>query len=165
MLIEQKLPLDVTPEDNKLDDPAERERLMRVFDRGLRPAGGYVLPLLVTQGARRQTPLHHRALGVPARAPVPDARRLAHRPAAAAGGLPEIAFVDYPHVLPADPFAAPEATCRRGAETVVDQHPLRPDRPGRQARSRCARRWPSSRATAICACSCRRSPTARTTPR
>ena len=39
MLIEQKLPLDVAPEDNTLDDPAQRQRLMRIFDQGLRPAG------------------------------------------------------------------------------------------------------------------------------
>ena len=35
MLIEQKLPLGVTPESDILAEPAERERLMRVFDRGL----------------------------------------------------------------------------------------------------------------------------------
>ena len=35
MLVEQKLPVNVTPEDNKLEDPAERARLVRVFDRGV----------------------------------------------------------------------------------------------------------------------------------
>jgi uncharacterized protein (DUF2126 family) len=47
MLIEQRLPLDVTPEDNTLDDPAQRQRLMRIFDQGLRPPVGYVWPMLV----------------------------------------------------------------------------------------------------------------------
>ena len=38
-------------QDNRLDDPAQRQRLVRVFDQGLRPPVGYVLPLLVTDGA------------------------------------------------------------------------------------------------------------------
>ena len=35
LLAERKLPVNVTTEANKLDDPAERERIARVFDRGL----------------------------------------------------------------------------------------------------------------------------------
>ena len=58
---------------------------MRVFDQGLRPPVGYVLPLLVTAARWRPPALPHRALGLPARTPVPGAGRLADRPAAAAG--------------------------------------------------------------------------------
>lgn len=47
MLLEQKLPINLTPDTNKLDDPAERERLMRVFDRGVTTVAGYVLPVQV----------------------------------------------------------------------------------------------------------------------
>jgi uncharacterized protein (DUF2126 family) len=42
---ERQLPLDVDPENNNLDDPEERERLRRVFSRGLGQPSGYVLPL------------------------------------------------------------------------------------------------------------------------
>ncbi|MCB1506334.1 MAG: transglutaminase family protein [Hyphomicrobiaceae bacterium] len=45
MLVEQKLPINVTPETNKLEDPAERDRVMRVFDRGVTEVAGYVLPI------------------------------------------------------------------------------------------------------------------------
>jgi uncharacterized protein (DUF2126 family) len=42
---ERRLPVNVTPEDARLSDPLERERLRKVFDRGLEQAVGYVLPL------------------------------------------------------------------------------------------------------------------------
>jgi uncharacterized protein (DUF2126 family)/transglutaminase-like putative cysteine protease len=48
---EGRLPVDVDPEHNTLDDPEERERLRRVFSRGLGTPSGYVLPLV-----RRETP-------------------------------------------------------------------------------------------------------------
>ena len=34
MLAEHKLPVGIDPEDNKLTDPGERKRLMRVFEEG-----------------------------------------------------------------------------------------------------------------------------------
>jgi uncharacterized protein (DUF2126 family) len=42
---ERQLPVNVDPVDNKLDDPEERERLSRVFERGLDYPTGFVLPL------------------------------------------------------------------------------------------------------------------------
>jgi uncharacterized protein (DUF2126 family)/transglutaminase-like putative cysteine protease len=42
---ERQLPINVDPRDNKLDDPEERERLRRVFERGLDKPTGFVLPL------------------------------------------------------------------------------------------------------------------------
>jgi uncharacterized protein (DUF2126 family) len=42
---ERQLPVDVDPETNDLDDPEERERLRRVFSRGLGTPTGFVLPL------------------------------------------------------------------------------------------------------------------------
>jgi len=42
---ERQLPINVDPRDNKLDDPEERERLRRVFERGLGKPAGFVLPL------------------------------------------------------------------------------------------------------------------------
>jgi|RhiMethySRZTD1v2_1073278.scaffolds.fasta_scaffold12602_4 uncharacterized protein (DUF2126 family)/transglutaminase-like putative cysteine protease len=105
MLIEQKLPLGATPDDNRLADPAERARLMRVFGQRLDRPTGYVMPLLMTQthdGKRRFISerwvfrRQHLFL-IPGDSPIGLRLPL--------GGLPEISFVDYPHVLPADPFA------------------------------------------------------------
>jgi uncharacterized protein (DUF2126 family) len=42
---ERQLPVNVDPVDNKLDDPQERERVRRVFERGLSTPVGMVLPL------------------------------------------------------------------------------------------------------------------------
>ena len=46
-LVEQKLPINVTPKTNTLEDAAERERVVRVFDRGVTTAAAYVLPIQV----------------------------------------------------------------------------------------------------------------------
>ncbi|MGR3433578.1 MAG: transglutaminase family protein [Shimia sp.] len=45
VLEEADLPTNVTPEDNRLDDPVDRARLARVFARGLGAPAGMVLPL------------------------------------------------------------------------------------------------------------------------
>jgi len=42
---ERNLPINVDPIDNKLDEPEERDRVRRVFERGLGQPVGYVLPL------------------------------------------------------------------------------------------------------------------------
>lgn len=42
---EGRLPINVTPEDNRLERADERERMRRVFERGLGTATGYVLPI------------------------------------------------------------------------------------------------------------------------
>ena len=42
---ERQLPINVDPLDNHLEDPGERERIRRVFERGLDKPTGYVLPL------------------------------------------------------------------------------------------------------------------------
>ena len=88
-LIEQKLPIGVSPEDNKLDDPVERARLVRVFERGLDKPVSYVLPVQVW---------HSPDLG---RRWVTERWGL-RLPVSSLAVLPAI---DYPHVLPRDPFA------------------------------------------------------------
>ncbi|MEX5728179.1 uncharacterized protein Ga0609869_001532 [Rhodovulum iodosum] len=54
---EALLPQNVTPEDSKLDDPQERARLARVFNRGFENPTGYVIPIQLAQsqatGSRR----------------------------------------------------------------------------------------------------------------
>jgi uncharacterized protein (DUF2126 family) len=50
VLKERQLPVNVDPQDNKLDDPEERERLRRVYERGLGQPTGFVLPLKRVSG-------------------------------------------------------------------------------------------------------------------
>ncbi len=103
-LIEQRLPSGVAPGSNTLTDPVERARLVRVFSRGLDSPVGYVLPLLVrTTGDKRvfvterwSFRREHLFL-VPGDSPIGLRLPLT--------GLPDIDFVDYPHVTPIDPFA------------------------------------------------------------
>ncbi len=45
MLAERRLPANVDPLDNRLDDPETRKRLSKVFDQGLEKIIGYALPL------------------------------------------------------------------------------------------------------------------------
>jgi uncharacterized protein (DUF2126 family) len=104
-LVEQKLPINVTPGDNKLQDPAERARVTRVFERGLDTPASYVLPVQVWHspdlgrrwvterwGIRRD-----KLFLVPGDSPA--GFRL---PFSSMAMLPAI---DYPHVLPRDPFS------------------------------------------------------------
>jgi len=42
---EGDLPVNVTPENSKLEDPEERHRIAKVFDRGLTTPSGYILPV------------------------------------------------------------------------------------------------------------------------
>ena len=42
---ERQLPVNVDPVENRLEDPQERERVRRVFERGLNEPSGFVLPL------------------------------------------------------------------------------------------------------------------------
>ncbi len=53
ILVEQKLPIGVTVTENTLEDEAERERLVRVFDRGLTMPASYVLPIQVWHSKER----------------------------------------------------------------------------------------------------------------
>jgi uncharacterized protein (DUF2126 family) len=105
MLIEQKLPVGITPDRNTLFPAHEREMLMRTFDRGLATPTGYVLPLIArtdaagrrTFGTERWAFRRQHLFLLPGSLPIGLRLPLS--------GLPEITYVDYPHVLPADPFA------------------------------------------------------------
>lgn len=106
MLVEQKLPLNVTVEGNTLDDPAERRRVVRVFERGLGAAVGYVLPLQVWQAqdrgrrwaTERWALRRDKLFLVPGDSPIGFRLPL--------GSAPALAEADYPHIQPRDPFAA-----------------------------------------------------------
>ncbi len=107
-LVEQKLPLGVDPADNRLEDPAERARLVKVFERGLGKPTGYVLPIQVWQAqdkSRRWITERwklRRARLYLAPGDLPVGYRLP------LGSLPFIAPINYPNVESADPFAPRE---------------------------------------------------------
>ncbi|MGH1352000.1 MAG: DUF2126 domain-containing protein [Methyloligellaceae bacterium] len=113
ILSEQKLPLNLDVEDNKLEDEAERARLIKVFDQGLTTPTSYVLPIQAWQtkdrGRRWVTEQWKLRRGklflVPGDSPAGFRLPLA--------GLEYIAPIDYPHVQPRDPFEQREQLPKR----------------------------------------------------
>jgi uncharacterized protein (DUF2126 family)/transglutaminase-like putative cysteine protease len=104
MLKEGELPDNVDPSDPKVDDPHERARIMRAFERNLSSPAGYVLPVQhwtaqagsswlseVWQTRRRRLFL------VPGDSPIGFRLPL--------NALPYFGAADYPHLVPADPFS------------------------------------------------------------
>ena len=104
MLMEQKQPLSVSATDKKLDDAGERERLMRVIDRGVTEPASYVLPIQVwhTQDRGRRWVTERWALRREklflAAGDSPAGFRLP------LGSLAALPALDFPHVLPRDPL-------------------------------------------------------------
>ncbi len=124
---ERRLPENVTLDDSKLDDPLERERLAKVFARGLQKPTGYVLPVQrwnAKDGSRRWVSeawsvRTDRLILIPGDSPVGYRLPLP--------SLPHIAAVDYPYVVPADPFAErgelPDPDARRQPYLQGSEHP------------------------------------------
>ena len=113
LLIEQKLPLNLDPADNKLEDPQERARVIKVFERGLDKPAGYrdADPGLAQPGAR--PPLGDGALGLAAQEAVPRSRRFACRlPLAARLALLHHAR-ELPECLAHRSVRGAHAACRR----------------------------------------------------
>jgi uncharacterized protein (DUF2126 family)/transglutaminase-like putative cysteine protease len=115
---ERKLPENLDPATNRLDDPMARVRLARVFERGVGRPVGYVLPVqrwnAQAAEARRWvsepwTTRSGRLLLMPGDSPLGFRLPLP--------SLPYVAPLQYPYVVPADPFA------ERGE--LPDPHPLR----------------------------------------
>ncbi len=101
---EQQLPENVDPLDSKLDDPLERARLARVFERGLGNPVSFVLPVQRWQSKAGK--------GWLSEAWTTRAGRLLLKPGDSPAGLrlplaslPHIASSDYPYIIPTDPFA------------------------------------------------------------
>ncbi len=101
---ERRLPENLTPETNELDDPLARERLARVFERGLGQPTGYALPVQRWNArsdsgrwmTERWSTRSDKLFLIPGDSPVGYRLRL--------GSLPHIQPTAYPHVHPRDPF-------------------------------------------------------------
>ncbi|PIA73445.1 IMP dehydrogenase [Ectopseudomonas toyotomiensis] len=100
---ERKLPDNVTPDDPRLSDPLERERLRKVFDQGLDAVVGHVLPLARQvvgdgwQSGRWFLRDEHCRL-------LPGDSALGYR--LPLDSLPWVSQADYPYVNPVDPSQA-----------------------------------------------------------
>jgi uncharacterized protein (DUF2126 family) len=134
---ERKIPENLDPATNKLDDPLARTRLARVFERGLGKPVGYVLPVqrwnAKAADARRWStePWSTRAgklFLVPGDSPLGFRLPL--------GSLAYLPPLHYPHVVPADPFTdfgdLPAPHPARQPFLRGEQHEARRQRPTTQ---------------------------------
>ena len=100
---ERKLPVNVDPFDSRLKDPLERERLRKVFDRGLDAAIGHVLPVAKDPASGRWRSgewflRNERCYLIPGDSPIGYRLPI--------DSQPWVKESDYPHVLPPDPMQA-----------------------------------------------------------
>ena len=105
MLKQGLIPANIDPSDPQIDDPDERERILSLFDRELSRPAGFVLPLQRWTAQAQPGWLSEvwrtrrgRLFLVPGDSPLGFRLPLQ--------SLPYLAPADYPHAIPADPFAA-----------------------------------------------------------
>ncbi|MBI1238797.1 MAG: IMP dehydrogenase [Alphaproteobacteria bacterium] len=103
VLREAKLPGNVTFSDSKLEDPEERARFARVFERGLGTPAGFALPIQRWQAqgrprwqSERWRTRREKLFLVPGDSPIGYRLPIS--------SLPYVPPARYPYVVPADPF-------------------------------------------------------------
>ena len=179
MLKQGLIPDNFDPSDPKIDDPHERARILKLFDSQLGEPKGFVLPLQRWTAHAKPGWLSEiwrtrrgRLFLLPGDSPLGFRLPLQ--------SLPTLAPADYPHLVPADPFAEREplsdprvthpirprlfhastgqaASPPLAPDTLVMQRSAARQRCSTKRGSRCARHCRSRCATAACASSCRRS--------
>ena len=104
MLKQGLIPENIDPSDPKIDNPRERARILSLFDSHAGEPAGFVLPLQRWTARAKPGWLSEvwqtrrgRLFLVPGDSPLGFRLPLQ--------SLPEVAPVDYPHLVPADPFA------------------------------------------------------------
>lgn len=124
---ERDLPENIDLADAELDNPVERDRIARVFERGLTRPTGYVLPIqrwnAKDGGGRwyseRWTTRTRKLFLIPGDSPVGFRLPI--------DSLTHIPPIDYPYVVPADPFAErtelPDPSERRQPFLTGSEHP------------------------------------------
>ncbi len=143
MLKQGLVPDNVDPSDPKIDDPAERARILSLFDLSLfdahfgKPAG-FVLPLRRWPAPAEPAWLSEiwqtrrgRLFLVPGDSPL-GLRLPLH-------SLPYLAPADYPHVVPADPFAERRPLPSAAAATPALAPTAVAEKPAPRAAAKCGR--------------------------
>jgi len=120
---EGNLPENVTPQNSELKDAEERNRIARVFARGLTEPSGFVLPVQRWQGkavgrvwkSEKWKLRRGHLFLVPGDSPVGYRLPL--------GSLPHVSAASYPHVIPSDPFddrgPLPDFSAEQPAQSVA----------------------------------------------
>ncbi|WP_316858304.1 transglutaminase family protein [uncultured Cohaesibacter sp.] len=125
-LVEQKLPVELDPANNKIDDPAERARVVKVFEQGLSTPAGFVLPVQAWNsqsfGRTWMSEIwkfrRNKLYLIPGDSPVGFRLPL--------GSLSYIPETQFPHVIPMDPHAAHAALPAREALLRDRRKPFTP---------------------------------------
>ncbi|HEV8551615.1 MAG TPA: transglutaminase family protein, partial [Polyangiaceae bacterium] len=98
---ERRLPVNVDLLESRVEDELERARIARVFERGLKSVVGHTLPIRPTGGGRWESGpwfLRREHLFL-----TPGDSPMGYR--LPVDSLPWVAPLDYPYVIPPDPFA------------------------------------------------------------
>jgi len=123
---ERRLPVNVEVLDSRLEDELERARIAKVFERGLKTVVGHALPLRPLGGGRWESGpwfLRREHLFL-----TPGDSPMGYR--LPVDSLPWVAPLDYPYVVPPDPFAERHALPRRLEGRVLRQSPSDAPRSG-----------------------------------
>ena len=140
MLKQGLIPENIDPNDPKIDDPRERARILSLFDSHRGEPAGFVLPVQRWTAQAKPGWLSElwqtrrgRLFLIPGDSPLGFRLPLQ--------SLPELAAVDYPHLVPADPFAERTPLPDPRITHPIKSRPRKPRPPRRLHRRSHPRQW------------------------